>query len=616
MYGTPNNLAAFYLNRAQEFGNRSAMLYRSGGERNWQTLSYAAWCRQAQQIGEGLTAMDVAPGDTVVMVASSSKDALVFSWAVAFAGCVLVPVHPTTPPEEFAGILDAVKARFVCLQDPALLEQYRAQVTPLFPRVAVMASECVVTDPPPGRRPLLRHDDVVPEKGRVSTLEQLASLGKNIGCDDKNYEDVAGLDMPAMIIHTAGTQGEQRGVMLSHRNLLYQARTLSFLLPVSREDTQLVFLPMTHILGVIAVLSSVAVGVQMALGSGMRSLLEDLQDVRPTYMVGVPRVFEKTVEKIDAISADFSLLWKQTYSQGVEAAKEELRARRTGQAISFRTRMTLEVARRTVFQRCRELFGGRMRFMVSGGAPLAPNVGHTIIAFGIPVLDGFGLTETSGATHMNRLESLRVGTVGLPLPMVDTRIAPDGEILVRGPGVMMGYLGAPDATREVLEDDGWLRTGDLGYVDPEGFLFITGRKKSIIVTATGKNVVPARVETGIESAVPLISHCVVAGDDRSFLVALIALNKERVMQWGADNGLEGLAFEELRADAGLYRELEQAINETCRQFPPHERVRKFALLDAEFTVDSGELTRDLKLRRVAVLQRYKDVVDLLYKERY
>ena len=209
-----------------------------------------------------------------------------------------------------------------------------------------------------------------------------------------------------------------------------------------------------------------------------------------------------------------------------------------------------------------------------------------------------------------------MGCVGLPLPMVDTRIAQDGEILVRGPGVMKGYLDAPEATGKVLENDGWLCTGDLGHIDHDGCLYITGRKKSLIVTATGKNVNPAQVETALESSIPMVSHCVVAGDERSFLVALVALNKERVAQWGEDNGLAGKSFEQKRGHAGLYKEVEQAIDETCRQFAPHERVRKFAILDADFTVDSGELTRDMKVRRTVVLERYKNVVDLLYKERY
>jgi long-chain acyl-CoA synthetase len=453
------------------------------------------------------------------------------------------------------------------------------------------------------------------EGGRVMDVTQLARWGAFQR--GRGAESLPGLDCtesdPAIIVHTPGTSGEPKGVVLSHGALLYSIRTLSHVLPVGPEDVQLLFLPLSHVLGLVSLLASHASGTPAALGNGVRSLLEDLRDIRPTYMVGVPRVYEKIVEKIDSIASEFGFLAKEGYRRGLAAGRQATRLREDGKRPDLETRLVLDVARRSVFQRFRDLFGGRMRFVISGGAPLSQEVGLTLEALGIPVLEGFGLTETSGATHINRLEHRRIGSVGAPLPLVDTRVAQDGEILVKSPGLMTEYFGDPDGTRAVF-DDGWFHTGDIGVVEAGGILRITGRKKNLIVTATGENVVPARMEEALEQ-IPVVSRAVVVGDLHSYLVALLTLNERAVDRWATDRGLEEAPVPDLRTHPDLYQMIEKEIQRINPGFAPHERVRRFAILDRDFSQEQGELTEDLKVRRSVVLERFGDLIAMLYEDR-
>ena len=614
MHEQPFNLATFYLERARLSGPDTAIFHRCEGE--WRSLTYAAWADKAVEIARGLLAAGVEPGSPVMVVSQTSQPWLLISWAVAFIGAVLVPVHQTLSQLDFEEIVGKVEPRFIFLGDPSLVARLGPMLYREGNKIAIMETECVVSDPQAGSRPFLRLEDVVASREEVVSLDQLIELGRESNHRDLNeLARVSKPDSPALIVHTAGTQGEQKGVVLSNESLLYQARTLPSLLPISSEDVQLLFLPLSHILGVIAYLTSVGAGVPLALGGGMRSLLEDLRDIRPTFMVGVPRVYEKIVEKLGAVTAEFSTVWWELYSRGIKAGMKVAEARAKGRSADFASRIQLDLARRTVFQRCREMFGGRMRFLVSGGAALSDEVAHAVTAYGIPVLEGFGLTETAGATHLNRLDSARIGTVGKALPMVQTRIAEDGEVLLKGKGLMSGYMADEEATRAAIDENGWLHTGDLGTIDPDGSLRITGRKKNLIVTATGKNVVPSKVESALQ-AIGLISQVLVVGDGRSYLVALVTVSSGKLATWAAERSILYENVRKLRSDIRLYREVEEEIEKANARLAPYERVRRFAILDSDFSVDSGELTHDFKVRRKTVVRKYADVVDLLYSERY
>jgi long-chain acyl-CoA synthetase len=609
------NLALFYLERAGQSIRDTAVLYRREG--GWNSLTWGEWSRKSMLVAHALRHMGVKPGDAVMVSAPTSHQFLWVAWGVAYAGAVLVPTHPGLPEQEFEEILGSVRPSFLFLGNPALLQRLRPVLSRYDGRVGVIATECIVGEAEAGNRPFLRLEEVVSDRDEAISLPRLLSLGEELGGDRLGLpEGVEGLsgDSPAMVIHTAGTLGEQKGVVLSHSALLYQARTLAFVLPLGAEDVQLLFLPLSHILGVIAFLTSVASGSAMAMGGGMRSLLEDLRDVRPTFMVGVPRVYEKVVEKMRAVVSDFSTVSSELYRRGLAAARAVSEAGDEGRRPDLAARVQLELARRTVFPRCREMFGGRVRFLVSGGAPLSHEVVQSMHAFGIPLLDGFGLTETAGATHINRLDHCRVGTVGQPLPLVQTRIDSDGEVLLRGPGLMLGYLDDREATRCAVDDAGWLHTGDLGAIDADGALRITGRKKNIIVTAGGRNVIPAKIEHALHE-IPQVSHAIVIGDQRPYLSALLTVSTRRLADWAASQSILYDNLERLRSDVRLYRDVEKSLERINARLAPHERVRRFAILDSDFSVESGELTHDFKVRRRVVLERYREVLELLYSER-
>ncbi|MBM4354794.1 MAG: AMP-binding protein [Deltaproteobacteria bacterium] len=609
------NLALFYLARAQSSIRDTAVLYRREG--GWNSLTWGEWSRKSMLVAHALRKMGVGPGDSVMVAAPTSHQFLWVAWGVAYAGAVLVPTHPGLPEQEFREILASVRPAFLFLGNPALLQRLRPVLRKYEGRIGVIATECIVGEADAGNRPFLRLEDVVCDRDEAISLPRLLSLGEELGGDrlglPEGVEEIPG-DAPAMMIHTAGTLGEQKGVVLSHAALLYQARTLAFVLPVGTQDVQLLFLPLSHILGVIAFLTSVASGSAMAMGGGMRSLLEDLRDVRPTFMVGVPRVYEKVVEKMRAVVSDFSAVSWELYRRGLAAARSMVEAGEAGRKPEMAARVQLELARRTVFQRCREMFGGRVRFLVSGGAALSQDVAHAMHAFGIPLLDGFGLTETSGATHLNRVDHCRIGTVGQPLPLVQTRIGSDGEVLVRGPGLMLGYLDDREATRCAVDEAGWLHTGDLGAIDADGSLRITGRKKNIIVTAGGRNVVPAKIEHALHE-IPEVSHAIVVGDGRPYLTALLTVSARRLGEWASSQNILFDNLERLRSDVRFYRDVEEKLEKVNARLAPHERVRRFAILDSDFSVESGELTHDFKVRRRVVLERYRELLELLYSER-
>jgi long-chain acyl-CoA synthetase len=610
-----DNLASLFVERARESGPERGILYRT--DQGWDAITYNEWAARAAAIARGLYGLGVRPGDRVLLVARTSVESLLVSWGITFVGAVLVPASHSLSSDDFRDLLALVKPKALFLGDPGLLSRLRSELAGYKGALGVLQTQCVLSEAGAGARPFLRLEEVVESREEVVSLEQLESHGgpSSRAVDLEKLMMSRRPEDPAVIIQTAGTIGEQKGVVLSNANLLFQARTLSFLLPVGPTDVQLLFLPLSHVLGFIAVVTSIAAATPLALGGGMRTLLEDLRDVRPTFMVGVPRVYEKIVEKLKAGMADFSAVWWEVYRRGLAAGRKVMDAQAEGRRPDPLSWFQLEAARRTVFQRCRELFGGRMRFLVSGGAPLAPDVAYTILSYGIALLNGFGLTESSGASHLQRFDHVRVGTVGPGLPMVQTRIAEDGEVLLKSPGLMLGYLDDADATARAIDGDGWLRTGDLGEIDPDGCLRITGRRKNVIVTGTGKNVVPARVESALLT-IPLVANCLVVGDDRPYLGALVTVSAGRVAEWADSQGILFDNIDRLRNDMRLYKEIESQLEEVNKRLSPHERVRRFAILDREFSVDSGELTHDFKLRRRVVFERYRDVIEMLYRERY
>jgi len=458
-----------------------------------------------------------------------------------------------------------------------------------------------------GRVPQCRHTFVIDE----GALERLKQLGD--GVDAARVEErLAGLrtDSLATLIYTSGTTGRPKGCMLSHGNLRANVRqTLQQAEGMLRpEDRTLLFLPLAHALAKMLFLVAFEQGVEVAFSSGISRLTEELARVRPDWLVAVPHVFEKVFHTAQHQAAQAHR--EKVFSLAVDAAIRTSRERTAGR-VSLRTRAVHAVFERLAYGRLRAALGGKLRFAVSGGGPLGERLTHFFNGIGVKVLEGYGLTETSPVLTLNTERAWRIGTVGRPLPGTSLRLAEDGEILARGPQVTRGYWRNEEATRALFTPDGWLRTGDLGVLDEEGFLRVTGRKKELLVTSGGKNVAPAPLEDRIR-AHPLVSQAVVVGEGRPFIAAMVTLNPESLTDWARAHGKDGRPLEQLVDDPELRGEIGRAIEAANLSVSRAESIREFAILPRDFTVENDELTPSLKVRRAVVNQHYAPIISAMY----
>jgi long-chain acyl-CoA synthetase len=402
----------------------------------------------------------------------------------------------------------------------------------------------------------------------------------------------------ATLVYTSGTTGPPKGVMLTHGNLLADAAGLAKVVPVTVDDEQLLFLPLAHIFGKMLVVSAIRIGYSTAFAETMLKALDNAAEVRPTFMGAVPRVFEKVYAVANEKAASAGGVKQRLFAWATEVGK-----RRQGGWGGF-------WADRLVLSKIRARFGGRIKFLISAGAPLAKELADWFDGAGIPVLEAYGLTETSGGSTFNPLGRQQYGTVGPALPGVQVKIAGDGEVLVRGPTVMKGYWGHDEATREVIDAEGWFHTGDIGEIDGEGYLRITDRKKDIIVTAGGKNVAPQNIENLMKQSA-WVSQAMVYGDKRPYLVALVTLNVETVTRFAREKGIGGepgtlVEHVEVRA------EVQRAMDDVNSRLSSFETVKRFAILERDFTIEGGELTPTLKVKRKVVSDRYEKLLEELY----
>jgi long-chain acyl-CoA synthetase len=411
---------------------------------------------------------------------------------------------------------------------------------------------------------------------------------------------------PAALVYTSGTTGRPKGVILTHANLVAVTLGAAELLPREPDDLVYHFLPFSHVYGLVNLVVSAWAGAPMAIDGRIDRLQDGLQQVRPTYVAAVPRVFERILATARARASARGARAEQTFARAEQVAAAWSRARHAG-GPSLGLRLARAAFDRLIYRRVRAALGGRMRAMSSGGAPLPPSLLHTFSGMGIDVLEGYGMTELCSITAANRPDAWRPGSVGLPGPGIEVRIAADGEVLVRGPTVMAGYWGQPDATAHAITD-GWMHTGDIGSLDADGYLYITDRKKDLLITSGGRNVAPAPIEHALRAACPLLSAAVVIGDRRPWLVALFTLDAELLHAW-AD--ARRLGPGEARLEAAR-AEIAAAVDAVNARLARHEHIRAWAMLDEELSIAAGELTPSLKVRRTVVLQRRAKIIDSLY----
>ncbi|MGW4626272.1 AMP-dependent synthetase/ligase [Streptomyces rubiginosohelvolus] len=612
----PPSVASLFIDRVAATPDGEAYRYpvpsASGeGPDDWKSLSWGQASERVYAIAAGLIALGVQPEERVALSSATRVEWILIDLGVMCAGAATTTVYPSTNAEESAFILADSESRILIAEDAEQLAKARERRTEL-PDLA----HVVVIDPA-GAEPA----EGDPE-GWIITLAELEARGNELlaKTPDAVTERVAAItaDQLATLIYTSGTTGRPKGVRLPHDAWSYMAKATVSTGLINADDVQYLWLPLAHVFGKVLTSGQIEVGHVTAVDGRIDKIIENLPVVQPTYMAAVPRIFEKVyngvASKARAGGGAKYKIFQWAAGVGREYAKvSQDNFRRTGKAsVPFALGAKHKVADTLVFSKIREAFGGRLRACVSGSAALAPDIGYFFAGAGVHILEGYGLTESSAASFVNPGEAYRTGTVGKPLPGTEVRIADDGEILLRGPGIMQGYHKLPDKTEEVLESDGWFHTGDIGELSADGYLRITDRKKDLIKTSGGKYVAPAEVEGQFKAVCPFVSNILVHGADRNFCTALIALDEPTILGWAAENGLAGKSYAEVVAAPQTVELIDgyvQRLNEGLQRW---QTIKKFRLLPRDLDVEHGELTPSLKLKRPVVEREYQGLIDEMY----
>ncbi|MFJ9832465.1 AMP-dependent synthetase/ligase [Streptomyces sp. NPDC101169] len=607
----PPSVAALFLERVA--ATPEAEAYRhpvppaSGeGPDDWKSLSWGEAAQRVYAIAAGLIELGLEPEQRVALAASTRVEWILADLGIMCAGGATTTIYPQTNADESAFILSDSDSRVLIAEDAAQLAkavEKRAEL-PALTKVVVIDPAGVETSDwvttlteleQRGAAYLEKHPELIKERVGAITSDQLATL-----------------------IYTSGTTGRPKGVRLPHDNWAYMAKAIAATGLVSGDDVQYLWLPLAHVFGKVLTSGQIEVGHVTAVDGRVDKIIENLPVVRPTYMAAVPRIFEKVYNGVAAKAREGGAAKYKIFQWAAEVAREYAKVsqdnfRRTGaHAVPFGLAAKHKVADTLVYGKLREAFGGRLRACVSGASALAPEIGFFFAGAGIHILEGYGLTESSAASFVNPGEAYRTGTVGKPLPGTEVRIADDGEILLRGPGIMDGYHQQPEKTAEVLESDGWFHTGDIGELSADGYLRITDRKKDLIKTSGGKYVAPAEVEGQFKAVCPYVSNILVHGADRNYCTALIALDEIAILQWAKDNGLEGKPYAEVVAAPQTVEMVDGYVKELNAGLQRWQTIKKYRLLPRDLDVEHGEITPSLKLKRPVVEREYKHLIDEMY----
>ncbi|MFI0979317.1 AMP-dependent synthetase/ligase [Streptomyces sp. NPDC021093] len=612
----PPSVATLFIERVAATPDGEAYRYpvppSSGqGPDEWRSLSWAQAAKRVYAIGAGLVELGVRPEERVALASATRVEWILADLGVMCAGAATTTIYPSTNAGESAYILSDSESRVLIAEDAEQLakaREKRAELPHLAHVVVVNAEDAVPAEGDP--------------EGWVLSLADLEARGaayleKN---PDAVKERVAAItsDQLATLIYTSGTTGRPKGVRLPHDCWSYMAKATVATGLITKDDLQYLWLPLAHVFGKVLTSGQIEVGHVTAVDGRIDKIIEHLPVVQPTYMAAVPRIFEKVYNGVAAKAragggAKYKI-FQWAAGVGREYAKvTQDNFRRTGQATApFGLSAKHKVADALVFSKIREAFGGRLRACVSGSAALAPDIGYFFAGAGIHILEGYGLTESSAASFVNPGEAYRTGTVGKPLPGTEVRIAEDGEILLRGPGIMEGYHGLPEKTAEVLESDGWFHTGDIGELSADGYLKITDRKKDIIKTSGGKYISPAETEGQFKAVCPYVSNILVHGADRNFCTALISLDEPTILGWAKEQGLRATTYAEVVAAPETQTLIEGYVKELNEGLQRWQTIKKFRLLPRDLDVENGELTPSLKLKRPVVEREYKHLIDEMY----
>lgn len=580
---TSGNLTNLVAERAW-FEPQRVMLSRPLGD-GWQPVTAREFEEEVRTTAKGLIASGVGIGDRVAIMAKTRYEWTILDFAIWFAGAVTVPIYETSSAEQVEWILEDSGSVALIVETPALAELVQP----------VLGKNCkqvwTITE---------------------NAMSELVRLGGSVTDDEiNNRRNSLTPDSLATLIYTSGTTGKPKGVQLTHGNFLAECGNVVqgaadlFLKP---NGSTLLFLPVAHVFGRMVQIGAITAGLHLAHCGDIARLSQDLGSFKPTFVLAVPRIFEKIYNGAEAraeAGGKGNIFRKASetaikYSEGLDSGK-----------IGFTLRLQHKVFDKLVYSKIRSGMGGAVEAAISGGAPLGARLGHFYRGAGVRVLEGYGLTETTAGATLNLSQGQKVGSVGKPLPSTTVKIADDGEILLKGPIVMRGYWQNEAANKEVFTDDGYFRSGDLGALDSEGFLTITGRKKELIVTAGGKNVAPAVLEDRVR-AHPLVSQCMVVGDNKPFIAALVTLDAEAIKGWSATNKKAGTSIPDLAKDPDLIAVIQTAIDDANKAVSRAESIRKFTILPVDFTIADGQLTAKMSVKRHVVANQFAREINELF----
>ena len=590
----PGTLNHLFFNAVRKWNKPDAMLVRVDGK--WQPISHATILERVRRIALGLSAIGVSRGDRVAILSENRPEWALADYACLTGGFADVPIYGTLPAEQIPYLLDDSGATAIFVSTPAQAE-----------KIASVRGKCSTC------RFVIAFD----EKARASadlTLRDLEAKGAAADSPERasQYEKAAlevGPNDLATIIYTSGTTGAPKGVMLTHDNIHSNVEATRRVVPIE-NDVALSFLPLSHIFERMGDYWFFATGTTIAYVENFDLVPVAMSEVRPSIALSVPRLYEKMYARVLENALAGGALKKRIFfwarAVADRWANEKLAGREPGALLGLQ----YSLAQRLVFSKLKARTGGRLRYFVSGGAPLAPEINKFFYAAGLTILEGYGLTETSPVIGVNTPMNFRIGTIGKPIAGVEVKIAPDGEILTRGPHVMQGYFNKLEATREAIDGEGWFHTGDIGVIE-DGFVRITDRKKDIIVTAGGKNIAPQPIENSVKTN-KYVSQAVMIGDRRKFPVLLVVPNFEQLEKWAKQKNLIWTDRSQLLAMPTIHAKVDQEVRSKLTGLAPFEMPKKIALLGSDFTVEGGELTPTLKVKRRVIEKNYKSLIDSLY----
>ena len=591
-----SSVPAMFRDRVAATPDAEAFRFPDGD--GWASVTWRELGDRVTLVAAGRVALGIQPAERVALASGTRYEWALVDFAILAAGAAPTTVYPTTHAEDVAFIVANSGSRIAIAEDQKQVDKlvaHRAEL-PAVSKVVVI--------------------DGAGDGDWVISLDDLEQLGRDLLAQApttvNDRIDAIRRDQLATLIYTSGTTGKPKGVRLTQDSWTYTAAAMDSLGVLSDKDLNYLWLPLAHAFGKVMLALPLQIGFTTVIDGRVDKIIENLAVIRPTIMGAVPRIFEKVHGRITEMMAKEGGIKKRLFDWASEVGLQVSRAKQAGQRPSPLLAAQHKLADRLVFSTIRQRFGGRMRFFISGSAALDRDIAQWFDAVGVIVLEGYGLTETSAASSINRPTAYRFGTVGWTLPQTEVKVADDGEILLKGPGIMNGYHDLPEATAEAIEADGWFHTGDIGELDGEGFLRITDRKKDMFKTSQGKYVAPSAISAHFKGICPYASEIIVYGEGKPYCVALVSLDADSIREWAADNGMGEKSFGEIARDSTTREMVSGYVEQLNKGLNRWEQVKRFSIIDRELTVEAGDLTPSLKLKRKAVVDNFHDSIDTLY----